>query len=1110
MTDPARIRILTLNIGKDNNLAGILQLANPQAHVLLLQEVALDQEGIDNIASSRGYKATLSRGEGALGVAILTHESLTDTQVETLEAGRLQACYTSGIKIINVYGPSGTNLTAQRREFISTTLLAACRTTGTVVAGDFNCVTSPLDVEENFRIKQSIELNQLVQTMEMIDVYREKKPLGRDYTFHRPGTSSSRLDRVYLTKDITATEYLSTPTLSDHVAVGVVLDLPAPRASKVRKLRSNWKLNTTVLQDPDIRDKVQGMIIAADLTNHPENWEGTKEDIVQELKDLSTLKHKLKQGTFQMLSWELEQAIGEKDWEQIAFLKGRIKTLVKHRLHGAMVRSGSIQEDDEDEATLYHAKKEASRRKLSDLTQLRINGIIEANPIKIKQEIKDYYNALYNGHHRTINGEIINTGVNFEPDWEYMDVFCKDMPTIPETDAQLVQAEISTFDVEQTVKECKMGTSPGPDGLPYEFYRTFNSILAPGLARVYNHYLEQKAVPWSYKVGTTRLIPKVTGIPSVDELRPITLQSCEYKILAKIYTKRILGTLDSVIGERQHCAIPGRRITTPLVNTLSTIEYVNRNNINAYLLSTDIFKAYDRTHVRYILQIMKRMGFSQQTLDTLELLLHGCETTIQILDGITVLIIQGLKQGCPLSVPLFIINMEPLIRKLAAIASGVQIGRVCQTVEGFMDDVNIFSTKRRDLLRIDETFQQYEMLSSTLLSRSKKTKILGLGGWKEEEEWELPWLKPVKQMRILGIQVSSDIDATYQMSWNIVVTNIRAMIQKWISRKDITLAGKVRIANVLILAKVWYTGQTMPIQQEVVCKIERAISYYLFNNKIERIQLEQLYTKKEKGGLELVNIQAKCQALLAKTVYSSLEAGNHHLRYWLAIPLRGFLNIRGARAELTTSYFKALGALAKEVYQTKKNKNKPITTKLMYQDFMSSPPPSRVEMIGELPATTVCSRMHRISDKDMLEFYFQAVTNTLPTKARLHHLNPGRWEEALCTWCRNEPGNTEHIFIRCRTVGEIWDWLRQKIFKLEPQSIVWTDKEILWLNYPKTRKSPEISYLVIKVTSLWWKYLKEHRILTVRRLEAIVRHDMVQRKLKKLEQLSELLYRIIM
>ena len=69
----------------------------------------------------------VSRGEGALGTAMLTHESLINTQVDILEPGRLQACWVNWFKILNVYGLSGTNLAPQIREFVSTTLLAACR-----------------------------------------------------------------------------------------------------------------------------------------------------------------------------------------------------------------------------------------------------------------------------------------------------------------------------------------------------------------------------------------------------------------------------------------------------------------------------------------------------------------------------------------------------------------------------------------------------------------------------------------------------------------------------------------------------------------------------------------------------------------------------------------------------------------------------------------------------------------------------------------------------------------------------------------------------------------------------------------------------------------------
>ena len=163
--------------------------------------------------------------------------------------------------------------------------------------------------------------------------------------------------------------------------------------------------------------------------------------------------------------------------------------------------------------------------------------------------------------------------------------------------------------------------------MSYEFYKIFNRTLAPVLAGVFNHYLEEGRMPSSYKVAT-RLIPKVDGTPSIDQLRPIALQSCEYKIMSKIFTKRLLGSLEHVIGPWQHCAIPGRAITTPLVNTLSTVEYAVCHGINCYVLSTNMFMAYDRTHISYILEIMRRIGYSQRTLEILQLMLECCKTVI--------------------------------------------------------------------------------------------------------------------------------------------------------------------------------------------------------------------------------------------------------------------------------------------------------------------------------------------------------------------------------------------------------------------------------------------------------------------------------------------------
>ena len=107
------------------------------------------------------------------------------------------------------------------------------------------------------------------------------------------------------------------------------------------------------------------------------------------------------------------------------------------------------------------------------------------------------------------------------------------------------------------------------------------------------------------------------------------------------------------------------------------------------------------------------MGYSQKTLEILQLMLEGCKTVILVFEGVRVF-----KQGGPLSVPLFIINMEPLIRSLLKVTTGVQVEPVCLKVEGFMDDVNVFLTRWSDLRLIDGIFRRYEKLTGPKVGAS--------------------------------------------------------------------------------------------------------------------------------------------------------------------------------------------------------------------------------------------------------------------------------------------------------------------------------------------------------------------------------------------------------
>ena len=103
-------------------------------------------------------------------------------------------------------------------------------------------------VVEKYRNKRSMEMIQMVQAFNLRDFFREEQPFIREYTFHRPGSTSAQLDRIYLTQDVEGSECFSSPPLSDHKASGTVVELPTALV-RVARPKANWKPNTSILQD---------------------------------------------------------------------------------------------------------------------------------------------------------------------------------------------------------------------------------------------------------------------------------------------------------------------------------------------------------------------------------------------------------------------------------------------------------------------------------------------------------------------------------------------------------------------------------------------------------------------------------------------------------------------------------------------------------------------------------------------------------------------------------------------------------------------------------------------------------------------------------------------
>ena len=124
------------------------------------------------------------------------------------------------------------------------------------------------------------------------------------------------------------------------------------------------------------------------------------------------------------------------------------------------------------------------------------------------------------------------------------------------------------------------------------------------------------------------MIPKVVGAPKVDELRPITLLNCDYRILSKLLVRRLKPVLPCVIKSGQLCTVGKKNILFGVNNILSSLMLTNQRKKKSCLLSLDFFKAYDRLFLPFLVKVLKKMNFSDIFCQWINILYHRARTNL--------------------------------------------------------------------------------------------------------------------------------------------------------------------------------------------------------------------------------------------------------------------------------------------------------------------------------------------------------------------------------------------------------------------------------------------------------------------------------------------------
>ena len=848
----------------------------PKKDIIILTEThKLNDKKTRIFNSFQDYKYIHSDGSNhSKGVTILYHNSLKINNTKISQTGNY--IIISIIKdnekyqVVGIYlEPDNSKINALKPiiEDLSNKL---DDNSNIILAGDLNCLPEEIDSLKKTRQtklhKQKYRniIKPLMQKHNLIDVWREVNPKMIDFT-HTSNQNSTRLDHTLVSKQIATKIEVKYKQIGpfDHKAINININ------KREKWGKGTWKLNTSILTSREIINQTKNLIkqIQQDkiLSVDPLKWwdnlkKKLKLHFVKISINISKQKNKEKQTITDTLNSEMNKQT--KSQEIIKNETKKLNDILDKEYRGALIRSKIQEVHQNDRPGKYFFALEKIRGSDKIIQKLKTNNnTTTTDKAEIINEITTFYKNLYT----TEPTNDINQR--------------KICNLISHKKLKGENKELGKFITEPEIKKAlnKMANnkSPGNDGLPKEFYITFWEELKSDLVELYNNIYLKKCLPESQKNATIRLIYKKDDPEQLKNWRPISLPNTDYKILSKVLSNRLGTVMPEIIGKDQYCGVKDRGIeqANETLMKIWEIETKFKRNGLCYLM-IDQEKAFDRMNHDYLFKILKAYNFPNTFITWIKIIYKDINSKIEI-NGTytdTINVTRSIRQGCPISMLLFIIGAEgmaELIRSERLIKGYTIAGGIEKKMVAYADDTTLILTSIESIRIAMNTIKIYCSASGAKINDSK-LECIQIGKWEGIQIQELlSWIKT--EVKILGlIYTHTNME---QKNYEPQIEKMGKKLERW-SKRSHTILGKAHLANIYIIPTIIYRIKHIAIPKDYLKKYKLLLYRFIWGKKIENISREKITKPRHMGGIGLIDIELRQKAIWIQNAINIVEHPN--------------------------------------------------------------------------------------------------------------------------------------------------------------------------------------------------------------------------------------------
>eukprot|EP00253_Pinus_taeda_P022407 PITA_22407 len=415
---------------------------------------------------------------------------------------------------------------------------------------------------------------------------------------------------------------------------------------------------------------------------------------------------------------------------------------------------------------------------------------------------------------------------------------------IKEDEAVELSIPVSKEEVEATMKNMAKDKSPSPDGWTIELFLHFFYLIGSRITEVVEESRLKGETYRPFNSTFIGLVPKKDEPETFEDLRPISLCNCIYKIIVKVIAIRIVPILSRNISMEQFGFLDGRKIHEAIRVAQEVIHSVKqKKKKKGVVLKIDLSKAYDRINWLYLRLLLTHLGFNYSFISWIMRCISNVSFAVLINGSASPFFKsqRGLRQGCPLSPLLFLLVTEGLSRL-------IHKARRAEKIKGF--------DKRESTMMTTLFPFHIQPLDSPF-------KYLGF------------WLKP---------------DAYKKEDWNWLIANLEARISHW-SFKLLSRVGRLTLIKSVLLAIPVYWAALTWIPKGVLEKIRRLCCRFLWagskdNSVLPWVAWDKLARPKDWGGWGIKRFPEFSLSLAAKSGWRLITLEN----LWTRVVKRKYID----------------------------------------------------------------------------------------------------------------------------------------------------------------------------------------------------------------------------